>query len=116
MAEKEERPSSFLLLTRALIPSSVFYPHDLVIAKGPRSEYPCTVVKVATYEFGEVMNMQLTPTVTFQDGKSSGEDNLMKVPSEFRTTLSMMVMTLKQVVLAGSENMESAKEGVLLEQ
>lgn len=60
--------------------------------------------------------MQSIPTVMFQDGKSSGEDNFVKVPSEFRTTLSIMVMTLKQVVLAGSENMESAKEGVLLEQ
>ena len=116
MAEKEERPSSFLLLIKALIPSSGFYPHDLVITKGPSSEYHCIVVKVATHEFGEVINMQSIPTVMFQDGESSGEDNLMKVPSEFRTTLSMMVRTLKRVVLAGSENMESAKEGVLLEQ
>lgn len=59
--------------------------------------------------------MQSIPTVMFQDGKSSGEGNFVKVPSEFRT-FSIMVMTLKQVVLAGSENMESAKEGVLLEQ
>ena len=48
--------------------------------------------------------MQSIPTVMFQDGKSSGEGNFVKVPSEFRT-FSIMVMTLKQVVLAGSENM-----------